>query len=271
MVIDCDADIRSSTSPSSKKFKSSTNRAIAWTSSSLTRSHDFPSQVAPSLYLATQTAISVWIKRRFGDFLVCNGNIFYCLFSSFPSHLRSPLLLLLLWWRLCRLLLLLLLLQRQLKNILMAKVIILGTFWTKYVKQSCLRCRSLLLLLLLLLLSRDLLLLRSRWSRSSRCSPEKYINKIFVKKYLKYSKSKISMLPSFSPPLLHIFSTTSTLRGRRRLQHLCLALGGPELKRCLYEEHLRPEWKTWIFGDIWGLTFKKDLLRVTIIECTLTS
>ena len=125
MVIDCDADIRSSTSPSSKKFKSSTNRAIAWTSSSLTRSHDFPSQVAPSLYLATQTAISVWIKRRFGDFLVCNGNIFYCLFSSFPSHLRSPLLLLLLWWRLCRLLLLLLLLQRQLKNILMANIIIL--------------------------------------------------------------------------------------------------------------------------------------------------
>ena len=131
MVIDCDADIRSSTSPSSKKFKSSTNRAIAWTSSSLTRSHDSPSQGAPSLYLATQTAISVWIKRRFGDFLVWKNYILYCLFASIPSHLRSPLLLLLLWWRLCRLLLLLRLLQRQLKNILMAKVIILGTFWTK--------------------------------------------------------------------------------------------------------------------------------------------
>merc|ERR1711963_1291102 len=37
----------------------------------------------------------------------------------------------------------------------------------------------------------------------------------------------IPVLTSFSPPLLHIFSTTSTLRGRRRLQHLCLALGGP--------------------------------------------
>ena len=112
MVIDCDADIRSSTSPSTKKFKPSTNRATPWTSSSLTRSHDSPSQVAPSLYLATQTAISVWIKRRFGDFLVWKNYIFDCLFASFPSHLRSPLLLLLLWWRLCRLLLLLRLLQR---------------------------------------------------------------------------------------------------------------------------------------------------------------
>ena len=78
MVIDCDADIRSSTSPSTKKFKPSTNRATPWTSSSLTRSHDSPSQVAPSLYLATQTAISVWIKRRFGNFLVWNGYIFCC-------------------------------------------------------------------------------------------------------------------------------------------------------------------------------------------------
>ena len=134
MVIDCDADIRSSTSPSTKKFKPSTNRATPWTSSSLTRSHDSPSQVAPSLYLETQTAISVWIKRRFGDFLVWKNYIFDCLFASFPSHLRSPLLLLLLWWRLCRLLLLLRLLQRQFENILMANIIIFGTCWTKNIK-----------------------------------------------------------------------------------------------------------------------------------------
>ena len=107
----------------------------------------------------------------------------------------------------------------------------------KNIKQSCLRCRSLLLLLLLLLLSRDLLLLRSRWSRSSRCSPEKYRYKICVKKYLKYSKSKISVLASISPPLLHIFSTTPTLRGRRRLQHLGLALGGPELRTWIFQEY----------------------------------
>ena len=240
MVIDCDADIRSSTSPSSRKFKSSTNRATPWTSSSLTRSHDSPSQVAPSLYLATQTAISVWIKRRFGNFLVWNGYIFCCFCLLVFPLTYAPLYSCSSCGGAC---------VDSCSYSASCNASLKTSLWPTSSSSALVEQK----------ISNNLASDAAPYSYSCSSSsfpeicsfsapdgpghPGAHLKNVEIryvwKKYLKYSKSKISMLPSFSPPLLHIFPTTSTLRGRRRLQHLCLALGGPELRTGIFEEYLR--------------------------------